>query len=252
MTQNLWLHLGPTALAAFLAALVEAVEALTVVLAVGAVRGWRDALLGSFAALAVLVAMIAAFGSALAAIPLSLLQLCVGGLLLLFGLRWLRKAVLRAAGVLPLHDESVVFEAEQQRLASLRAAAKWDKIALATSFQITMLEGAEVVVIVLGIGAGDPQRLRAGGLGALAALLLVIVGGAAVHRPLARVPENQMKFVVGVLLTAFGTFWFGEGAGLTWPGEDWSLAALVVVYLAAALIAVRACLTRRAPVRVVL
>jgi len=242
---SLWTHVGPTVLAAFLASLVEAVEALTVILAVGAVRGWRNALLGCLAALLVLGGIVAVLGSALTAIPLQALQLFAGALLLLFGLRWLRKAILRAAGVLPLHDEVLAFQKERQRLAGVAAAAAWDKIAFATSFQITMLEGAEVVFIVLAVGAGDQALLRAASLGALASLLLVIMAGVVLHRPLARVPENQLKFVVGVLLSAFGTFWFGEGAGLAWPGADWSLIALVALYLAVALAAVRACLAKR-------
>jgi Ca2+/H+ antiporter, TMEM165/GDT1 family len=242
---SLWTHVGPTALAAFLASLVEAVEALTVILAVGTMRGWRDALLGSLAALLVLGGIVAALGSALTAIPLQALQLFTGALLLLFGLRWLRKAILRAAGILPLHDEALAFQKERQRLTGVAAAAAWDKIAFATSFQITMLEGAEVVFIVLAVGAGDPTLLRAAGLGALASLLLVIMAGAALHRPLARVPENQLKFLVGVLLSAFGTFWFGEGVGLAWPSADWSLIALIALYLTVALAAVRACLSKR-------
>jgi uncharacterized membrane protein len=244
-----WTHSGPTAIAAFLASLVEAVEALTVILAVGTMRGWRDALLGAAAAIVVLAGIVATLGPALTIIPLAMLQFVVGGLLLLFGLRWLRKAVLRAAGALPLHDEAAIFQKEQQRLAGVSRAAAWDNVAFATSFQITMLEGAEVVFIVLGFGAGEAELLRAGSLGALAALVLVVIAGAAVHRPLARVPENQLKFLVGVLLSAFGTFWFGEGAGLMWPGADWSLAALVAFYLAIALIAVRACLGRQANAR---
>jgi Ca2+/H+ antiporter, TMEM165/GDT1 family len=242
----MWTHTGPTALAAFLASLVEAVEALTVILAVGTMRGWRNALLGCVAAVFVLGCIIAALGPALAVVPLGVLRLVVGGLLLLFGLRWLRKAILRAAGVLPLHDEALAFLKERHRLAGTGRAAAWDNIAFAASFQITMLEGAEVVFIVLGVGAGDAERLRAGSVGALAALLLVTVVGAAVHRPLTRIPENQLKFLVGVLLSAFGTFWFGEGVGLAWPGADWSLASLVAGYLVIALIAVRACLGRQA------
>jgi uncharacterized membrane protein len=245
---SLWTHVGPTVLAAFLASLVEAVEALTVILAVGAVRGWRDALLGSLAGLLVLGGIVAALGSALTAIPLQVLQVVAGALLLLFGLRWLRKAILRAAGVMPLHDEALAFQKERQRLTGVAAAVAWDKLAFATSFQITMLEGAEVVFIVLAVGAGDRALLRAASLGALASLLLVIAAGAALHRPLARVPENQLKFLVGVLLSAFGTFWFGEGAGFAWPGADWSLIALVALYLAVALAAVRACLTKRVEV----
>lgn len=248
---GLWMHVGPTALAAFLASLVEAVEALTVVLAVGTTRGWRDALLGSGAALAVLGGLVAALGPALTAVPLGVLQIVVGGLLLLFGLRWLRKAILRAAGVLKLHDEAAIFQTERRRLARVARAATWDKVAFATSFQITMLEGAEVVFIVLGVGAGNAILLRAASLGALASLVLVVVAGVAVHRPLSRIPENSLKFVVGVLLSAFGTFWFGEGAGLVWPGTDWSLGGLIALYLAVALIGVRACAARRAQAEVV-
>jgi uncharacterized membrane protein len=240
------MHAGPTALAAFLACMVEAVEALTVILAVGTMRGWRDALLGSIAALLVLGGLVATLGPALMAVPLGVLRLVVGGLLLLFGLRWLRKAILRAAGVLPLHDEALAFQKEQRRLAGVARASARDKVAFATSFQITMLEGTEVVFIVLGVGAGDPMLLRAASFGALASLVLVIIAGAAVHRPLSRIPENSLKFVVGVLLSAFGTFWFGEGAGLAWPGADWSLAALTALYLAVALAGVRACVGRRA------
>jgi uncharacterized membrane protein len=240
------MHVGPTALAAFLACLVEAVEALTVILAVGTMRGWRDALLGAGAAVVVLCGLVAILGPALTAVPLGVLQTVVGGLLLLFGLRWLRKAMLRAAGVLPLHDEALAFQKEQRRLAGVARASAWDMVAFATSFQITMLEGTEVVFIVLGVGAGDAVLLRAASVGALASLLLVVIAGAAVHRPLSRIPENQLKFFVGVLLSAFGTFWFGEGVGLAWPGADWSLGGLIALYLAVALVGVRVCLGRRA------
>ncbi|WP_216856127.1 COG4280 domain-containing protein [Acidisphaera sp. S103] len=241
-----WMHAGPTSLAAFLACLVEAVEALTVILAVGTMRGWRDALLGGGAAVLVLGGLVATLGPALASIPLGVLQVVVGGLLLLFGLRWLRKAMLRAAGVLPLHDEAFAFQKEQRRLAGVSRAVAWDAVAFATSFQITMLEGTEVVFIVLGLGAGNAMLLRSASLGALASLLLVIIAGAVVHRPLSRVPENTLKFLVGVLLSAFGTFWFGEGAGLAWFGADWSLGGLIVLYLAVAMIGVRLCVGRRA------
>jgi uncharacterized membrane protein len=247
--QGFWTHAGPAALAAFLASLVEAVEALTVVLAVGTMRGWRDALLGATAALVVLGCTVVALGPALTTVPIGVLQIVVGGLLLLFGLRWLRKAVLRAAGVLPLHDEAKAFQKEQRRLAGVEPPTVWDGVGFATSFQITMLEGAEVVFIVLGVGAGDPRLLRVASLGGLAALVLVVLVGAAVHRPLARVPENQMKFLVGVLLSAFGTFWFGQGIGLAWPGADWSLGALIAAYLVVALIAVRGCIARQARLR---
>jgi len=136
-------------------------------------------------------------------------------------------------------------------LAGVGYAAGWDKAAFAASFQITLLEGSEVVFIVLGLGAGDAMLLRSASLGALASLVLVAIAGVAVHRPLSRIPENPLKFLVGVLLAAFGTFWFGEGAGVAWPGADGSLGGLIAFYLAVALLAVRACAARRAQAGVV-
>lgn len=244
-----WAHAGPTILAAFLASLVEFVEALTVVLAVGSVRGWRGAIGGAAAGLAVLLAIIAALGSTLTRIPLDAIQLVVGTLLLLFGLRWLRKAVLRSAGVIPLHDEAAAFakETEAMRRIGGGGGGGWDRVAFAASFQITMLEGAEVVFIVIAIGAGGAGLLLPASLGALAALLLVIALGLLVHRPLANVPENGLKFVVGVLLSAFGTFWVGEGVGIEWPGADWSILGLIAGFLAAAVIAVPLCRRGAAP-----
>lgn len=237
-----WVHAGPTIIAAFLASLVEFVEALTVVLAVGVVRGWRGALSGSGVAMLVLLAIIALLGPALTRIPLTQVQLFVGGLLLLFGLRWLRKAILRASGVIALHDETAEF-AEQT--ASLQRSGPigrgWDKIAFAAAFKITMLEGIEVVFIVVAIGAGGVGLLLPACLGALAALLVVLLLGIIVHRPLARIPENTLKFAVGVLLSAFGTFWFGEGIGVDWPGKDWSILALVAGFMASAMIAIALC-----------
>jgi uncharacterized membrane protein len=244
-----WAHAGPTILVAFLASLVEFVEALTVVLAVGSVRGWRGAIGGAAAGLAVLLAIIAALGSTLTRIPLDAIQLVVGTLLLLFGLRWLRKAVLRSAGVIPLHDEAAAFakETEAMRRIGGGGGGGWDRVAFAASFQITMLEGAEVVFIVIAIGAGGAGLLLPASLGALAALLLVIALGLLVHRPLANVPENGLKFVVGVLLSAFGTFWVGEGVGIKWPGADWSILGLIAGFLAAAVIAIPLCRRGAAP-----
>lgn len=231
-----WVHGWTTGLAAFLASLVEFVEALTVVLAVGTVRGWRGALGGAGAALLVLLALVLLLGPALTRIPLETVQIVVGGLVLLFGLRWLRKAILRAAGVIPLHDEAAAFAKET---AALRAASPgrgtWDGVALMTSFKITMLEGIEVVFIVVAVSAGGPGLMLPAATGALAALVLVILLGLVVHKPLARVPENTLKFVVGVLLSAFGTFWVGEGVGLAWPGADWSLPILASAFLLVAL-----------------
>lgn len=240
-----WMHAWPTALATFLAASVEFVEALTVVLAVGAVRGWRNALIGTAAALAVLVAIVLLFGSLLIRIPLEDVQLVVGGLLLLFGMRWLRKAVLRAAGVVPLHDEAAAYAKEA---GTLRAAGPftgaWDSVAITTAFEITILEGLEVVFIVVAVGAGGPGLLIPACIGAAAALLVVITLGIVLHRPLAMVPENTLKFTVGVLLAAFGTFWVGEGIQMSWPGGDWSILGLTLGYLLVAMLAVPLCRRR--------
>lgn len=239
MIVGVWTHAGASVVAAFLASLVEGVEALTVVLAVGFVRGWRGSLTGAGLGLGTLIGLTAALGPALTRIPLDIVQVAVGGLLLLFGLRWLRKAILRAAGIIPLHDEAAAFATET---ASLRhfgtSGAAFDTIAIATSFKIVMLEGIEVVFIVIAIGAGGGLLVPAT-VGAVAALLLVIGLGFALHRPLAVVPENTLKFVVGVLLTAFGTFWIGEGIGVAWPGADLSLLALTAGFLAVACLCVR-------------
>jgi uncharacterized membrane protein len=234
-----WTHAGASATAAFLASLVEFIEALTVVLAVGAVRGWRGALIGAGLALLLLLGLTAALGPALTRIPIDIVQLGVGSLLLLFGLRWLRKAILRAAGIIPLHDEDAEYAKETAELSRFGAAVSaFDSIAVATSFKIVMLEGIEVVFIVIAIGAsGDLLAPAAAGAGA--ALLLVIGLGLLLHRPVASIPENTLKFIVGALLTAFGIFWLGEGIGAAWPGADWSLLVLVGGYLIIALVCVR-------------
>ena len=240
-----WAHMGTSILASFLASLVECVEALTVVLAVGSVRGWRSALTGTATAIAVLLIIIAALGTALAHIPLPIVQLAVGTLLLLFGLRWLRKAILRSAGQIALHDEEAAFQKNTEAMHRLGSRpATWDKIAFAAAFNITMLEGTEVVFIVIAIGAGHTGMLLPASLGAVAALLAVIVLGFILHRPLARIPENTLKFIVGVLLAAFGTFWVGEGLHLEWPGADWSIPALIAAYLVLALAIVPLCRRR--------
>jgi uncharacterized membrane protein len=226
-----WTSAGPSLLASFMASLVECVEALTVVLAVGVVRGWRSALAGTAAALIALVGLCSVLGQSLARIPLSYLQAAVGTLLLMFGLRWLRKAVLRAAGILALHDEAQAFAAETAALRGMAASRSWglDGVAMGASFKIVMLEGIEVVFIVIAIGAGGGLLVPAAA-GALLALLVVIGLGVWLHRPLATIPENTLKFVVGVMLTAFGTFWAGEGIGLIWRGGDWAILALIAAY----------------------
>ena len=236
------LHAAPGMLAAFLASLVEFIEALTVVLAVGTVRGWRGALAGAGAALFVLLALVAVLGPALTRIPLGPLQLVLGTLLLLFGMRWLRKAILRAAGVIALRDEAAAYARQLATWHGSGVAARGlDPVAVSTAFQITMVEGIEVVFIVIAVGAAHGGLLAPAGLGAAAALLVVVALGAALHRPIAAVPENTLKFAVGVLLCAFGTFWLAEGAGLSWPWGDWFIAVLNAGYLAAALLAVRLC-----------
>jgi Ca2+/H+ antiporter, TMEM165/GDT1 family len=240
-----WIHVGPTVVAAFLASLVEFVEALTVVLAVGVVRGWRGALMGSGAALLILLGISATVGQALANIPLDAMQLAVGALLLLFGMRWLRKSILRAAGVIASHDEVANYTQHSQALNQLGGTgASWDKVAFATAFKITMVEGIEVVFIVIALAAGGIGLLLPASIGALAALIVVVALGVAVHRPLSRIPENMLKFFVGVLLSAFGTFWVGEGLDYAWPGKDWSILGLIAGFLIAAAIAVPACRTR--------
>ncbi len=230
-----WSTAAPAVSAAFLASLVEVVEAFTIVLAVAAVRGLRPAVLGTLAALAVLVAVVLALGPLLGAVPLWLLQLVVGVLLLLFGIGWLRKAALRGAGVIALHDESAAFAAETAELSEEmrlhRTSQDW--IAGLAAFKAVLLEGLEVIFIVIAVGAGG--HLVPAGIGALAACALVFAVGAFVHRPLARVPENTLKFAVGVMLSAFGVFWTGEGLGIEWPGHDLALLAFAALFLVAGL-----------------
>jgi uncharacterized membrane protein len=223
------------AISVFLASAVEAVEALTIVLAVGGTRSWRSALSGTAVATIVLAAMIAVLGPALTVLPIDVLRLVVGGLLLIFGLQWLRKAILRAGGAKALHDELAAFE--EERAAASRAPAAADGIdsyAFAISFKAVLLEGLEVAFIALTFGANQDNVPLAAAAAALA-IVFVLAAGLAARAPLARVPENAMKFVVGVLLTTFGTFWGAEGAGASWPGGEAALPFLAVVVLAAAL-----------------
>ncbi|HLW93029.1 MAG TPA: hypothetical protein VKS78_17235 [Roseiarcus sp.] len=223
--------------AAFLASFVEAVEALTIVLAVGLIRGWRPALGGAGAALAALAAIVALLGPLLGLVPIALLQYAVGALLILFGLRWLRKAILRAAGLIALHDEERAFAAERDELARQAAERQADFLAGLVAFKGVLLEGLEVVFIVIAVGAGRAM-LGYASLGAAAASALVIALGLIIHRPLARVPENALKFVVGIMLTSFGIFWTGEGLGAVWPGEDLAIPAIALIIALFALAAV--------------
>jgi Ca2+/H+ antiporter, TMEM165/GDT1 family len=240
----IWTTAAPAITTAFLSSLVEAVEALTIVLAVASVRGWRPAATGAFAGLALLVLMVLALGTLLNRIPLRLLQLVIGVLLLLFGMRWLRKAILRAAGAIPLHDEAIAFATETEELhdQAHRHEVRLDWLAGLASFKAVVLEGLEVVFIVIAVGAGR-GLLGAASLGALGACLIIVAVGFFVHRPLARVPENTLKFAVGVMLSAFGIFWTGEGLGVPWPGEDFAILLFAALFLMVALAAVA--LTRR-------
>jgi Ca2+/H+ antiporter, TMEM165/GDT1 family len=223
---------GPAMAASFLGSLVEFVETLTIVLAVGTVRGWRPALLGTGAGIAVLTALVASAGPALGLIPLSALQIVVGALLLAFGLRWLRKAVLRAAGIIPLHDEVKIYarETEIMRAAPHALHRWWDTVAVVASFKAMLLEGLEVIFIVIAVGATGNMLVPAS-VGAAIAGVLVLLVGLALRRPLARVPENTLKWTVGILLSAFGIFWVGEGLGVQWPGGDLSILAIAVALL---------------------
>jgi uncharacterized membrane protein len=229
-------------LTVFLACAVEAVEATTVVLAMGTARDWRSALSGVAAGLLLLAAAVAVLGPAISAVPLDDLRLLVGGVLLIFGLQWLRKAVLRASGHKALHDEDALF---RQELAAAQSAAGGrrglvpDRYGFTVSFKSVLLEGLEVVFIVVTFGA-NAHDVPVAAVAALIAVLVVAGAGIAVRAPLSRVPENTMKFVVGVLLCAFGTFWGAEGAGVSWPGSDLAILVLVLLYGCVALVLVAA------------
>jgi uncharacterized membrane protein len=225
--------------AAFLGSLVEAVEALTIVLAVATVRGWRPAGLGALAGLVLLALIVVVLGPLLNLVPLHLLQLAIGVLLLLFGMRWLRKAILRAADIIPVRDESRAFAVETEALRdqARRHEARLDWLAAVASFKAVLLEGLEVVFIVIAVSAAGGLLVPASA-GALAACLLVALVGVVVRRPLTRVPENTLKFAVGVMLSAFGMFWTGEGLGVAWPGADLAIVAFAALFLALGLAAV--------------
>jgi Ca2+/H+ antiporter, TMEM165/GDT1 family len=242
-------HVVPAIAAAFLASLVEAVEALTIVLAVATVRGWRPAGLGAIAGFIGLLLIVMALGPLLELVPLHLLQLAIGMLLMLFGMRWLRKAILRWAGIIPLHDEALAFingTTELGKEARCRES-RLNWLAGLTSFKAVLLEGLEVVFVVIAVSAGHGLTIPAS-IGALAACLIVAAVGFAVHRPLARVPENTLKFSVGVILSAFGIFWTGEGLGVSWPGADLAIVPFAGVFLIVALLMVA--LLRRSRVEV--
>ncbi len=218
-------------LASFLASTVEMVEALTIVLAAGVTRGWRSSLIGVGAALVALAVIVALLGPALVLIPIDALRLVVGALLLIFGLQWLRKAILRASGFKALHDEAAIFQrqrdAAQAQAGVARAGLDW--YAFTLCFKGVLLEGLEVAFIVITFGATSHQ-VGLAALGAAVAIVLVGAVGLAVRGPLSRVPENTLKYAVGLMLTSFGTFWAAEGAGVQWPASDVAILGLLVVY----------------------
>jgi len=223
MTGTILLVLG-----SFLASAVEMVEALTIVLGVGVVRGWRSTLFGVGAAAVVLAGLIATIGPALGSIPIGALRLVVGALLLVFGLQWLRKAILRSSGYKALHDEEEAFREGREQAAAAgtdqRAGLDWYSFTVA--FKGVLLEGLEVVFIVISFGAAQ-GRFGPAVLGAAAAVVIVVAAGLLARGPLERVPENAIKFAVGLLLTSFGIFWAAEGAGVDWPGDELSLLAVI-------------------------
>jgi Ca2+/H+ antiporter, TMEM165/GDT1 family len=216
--------------AVFIACAVEMVEALTIVFAVGHTRGWRSALQGSAVALVVLAALVAAFGPALVRVPIDALRLIVGGVLLIFGLQWLRKAILRSSGFLGKHDEDAIYKKKVAELVADGGAPGHDRVAFVVAFKGVFLEGLEVVVAVLTLGTAA-NRLGLAVVAAGAALVVVGVVGAVVAKQLSRVPENAMKTLVGVMLVSYGTFWTGEGLKVKWPGGDTMLVGLVGIYL---------------------
>jgi uncharacterized membrane protein len=230
----------------FLASAVEGVEAVTIVLAAGLTRGWRSALAGVGTALVLLAAIVAVLGPALTVLPIDVLRLIVGGLLLVFGVQWLRKAILRAGGFKPLHDEDAVFA---QELAAARAAGSEprgiDGYGFTLSFKGVLLEGLEVAFIAVTFGANQ-HNVGLAALAAGAAVVVVAVAGVVVHAPLSRVPENTLKYAVGVMLTSFGMFWGAEGAGAHWPAGDLAIVGLIAFTLATSLALVRALRRRHA------
>ena len=225
--------------AAFLASTVEMVEALTIVLAVAVTRGWRSAGWGIAAALAGLAVIVAALGPALANLPIDSLRLVVGTVLLVFGLQWLRKAVLRASGLKALHDEEAIYEAEVAQLRASGERPGHDWYAFTVAFKGVFLEGLEVAFIVVTFG-GTQRNVGLAAIGAGAALVVVVIAGMIVHAPLTRVPENTLKFGVGVMLTSFGIFWSAEGAGIKWPGADAALLGVIAFVTVVAFVLVSA------------
>ena len=239
---------APAIGAAFAASTVEFVEAFTIVLAVATLNGWRPAAAGALSAAFLLGLAVLVLGPLLNLVPPQPLQLTIGILLLLLGMGWLRKAILRSAGIVPLHDENAIFAAERAELASEEGKHQTsrDWIAGIAAFKAVLLEGLEVAFIVIAVGAGRGLIAWAS-LGAFIAFIVVLVAGVIVYKPLSRVPENALKFGVGVMLTSFGVFWTGEGLDVNWPGQDLALVVIIALFLATGL--ATASLLRRAAYR---
>lgn len=236
MTRSVFLFLT-----AFLASGVEMVEALTIVLAVGVTRGWRSTLIGVGAAALALAALVGLLGPAISSVSIDTLRVIVGGLLLVFGLQWLRKAILRASGYTALRDEAAAYERERadalRAARDQRAALDWYSFTLA--FKGVFLEGLEVAFIVITFGAARSHGVAIAAAAAGAALVIVVAVGVIVRTPLSQVPENSLKFAVGLLLTSFGTFWSAEGAGVSWPGSDAALLVILALLSITSVAAVR-------------
>jgi uncharacterized membrane protein len=215
-------------LAVVLATAVEMVEALTIVLAVGVTRGWRATLTGVGVALIALAVVVAALGPAITHLSLTPLRLIVGGLLLVFGMQWIRKAVLRSSGFKALHDEEVIYDSTRGSALEAPREGSFDGYAFTVAFKGMFLEGLEVVFIVLTFGTSQ-HRLALSVLAASLTVVAVAAVGVLVHRPLSRVPENTLKFIVGILLTSFGLFWSAEGAGVAWPGDESAIPVLIAL-----------------------
>ena len=234
--------------AAFLASAVEFVEAFTIVLVVGVTINWRSSLAGAFAAAATLALIIATLGVALVQfVPIGILRLVVGVILILFGLKWLKKSILRYSGLKAIHDEEAIFEETRAevRARGVEIAPRFEPFGIALAYKAVLLEGLEVAFIVITFGSSATSSvcnntcgIGSAAIGAAIAGVLVILLGALVRAPLTKVPENTLKFVVGVMLTTFGTFWAGEGFGVTWPYADAFLLALAALYLVASFVLV--------------
>jgi uncharacterized membrane protein len=236
-------------IAAFLAASVEFVEAFTLVLVAGITVNWRSSIAGALAAVATLAVIIATLGVALVTlIPIGVLRFVIGFLLLLFGLKWLKNAIQRYSGLKFLHDEDAIYAASlaQARARGEAVGTRFDPFGVLLSYKSVLLEGLEVAFIVISFGSGGASGIGMAAIGAAAAGVLVILVGVLVRAPLQRIPENTLKFIVGIMLTTFGTFWAGEGFSITWPFSDLFLLILAALYLVVSALLITA-LKRRQP-----